>query len=665
MNTHPARHYHPAWLRAKLSVVILISLLQRLPAVRALQGAAAIVAASPVGTLLKSAAATLGALGAVHSLAGATALVSSSASPLAATVGVPITPVAFTVTDTINIAAWNIGGSFPPGITIAAREGPVALAGPGRLDATTPGTTVDPNDPYATGGGDGVVTTTPYLTGTPTQAGTYAITLQAVQPNAAAGSLSSAVFTYNIVVAAATQPGSAPAFTTQPAPQTVNVGASVTFSASASGTPAPTYQWQKNSAPISGATGATLTLNNVQTSDAGTYSVVATNSAGNATSTSVTLAVNSPGGGGGGAVTAPAIARQPQPQTVATGSTVVFNADVTGGGMSYQWRRGGANLNGATSATLVVNNATAADAGAYTVVATNSAGTVTSTVAALEVVNETNFGHLVNLSIRAPLTASEPSFTIGTVVGGAGTSGNKPLLVRAVGPTLSSLFGLSGANADTRVDVLAGTSVFATNNDWAGDAALATAFAQVGAFPFASATSKDAAVYSTSFAARDYTVQVGSVGGATGEVLAELYDATASGAFGPTTPRLVNVSVRKQIDAGTTLTAGFVVGGSTARTVLVRAIGPGLAAFGVAGTIPDPQLALFSGSSKIAENDNWGGDAQITSAGTAVGAFAIANGASKDAIILITLPPGGYTAQINGLAGTGGGSTLVEIYEVP
>ena len=127
----------------------------------------------------------------------------------------------------------------------------------------------------------------------------------------------------------------------------------------------------------------------------------------------------------------------------------------------------------------------------------------------------------------------------------------------------------------------------------------------------------------------------------------------------------MNVSVRKQIDAGGSLTAGFVVGGNTARTVLVRAIGPGLAAFGVNGTMADPQLALFSGATKIAENDNWAGDPQLTNAGNAVGAFALANAAGKDAMLLITLAPGSYTVQVGGVAGTAGGSALVEIYEVP
>ena len=153
------------------------------------------------------------------------------------------------------------------------------------------------------------------------------------------------------------------------------------------------------------------------------------------------------------------------------------------------------------------------------------------------------------------------------------------------------------------------------------------------------------------------------VNGATGTVIAELYDATASGTFGPTTARLINVSVLKQISAGTTLTAGFVIGGTTARTVLVRAIGPTLVGFGVASPMADPKLDLFSGQTVIASNDNWGGDAQLTAVGTAVGAFEIVNLASKDAVLVVTLAPGNYTAQVSGIGG--GGTALVEVYEVP
>ena len=118
-------------------------------------------------------------------------------------------------------------------------------------------------------------------------------------------------------------------------------------------------------------------------------------------------------------------------------------------------------------------------------------------------------------------------------------------------------------------------------------------------------------------------------------------------------------------DAGTPLTAGFVIGGSTAKTVLVRAIGPGLRdALGVQGTLADPRLDLFNSNSvRIAANDNWGGDSQLTEAGTRVGAFALPNPASADAILLLTLTPGNYTAEVS--AASGGGLAIVEVYEVP
>ena len=119
--------------------------------------------------------------------------------------------------------------------------------------------------------------------------------------------------------------------------------------------------------------------------------------------------------------------------------------------------------------------------------------------------------------------------------------------------------------------------------------------------------------------------------------------------------------------AGAILTAGFVIGGSTAKTVLIRAVGPtlGAAPFKIPGVMADPQLALFNSASvQIAGNDNWGGDAAISAANTAVGAFALGSATSKDAIILVTLPPGAYTAQASGVANTGG-LAIVEVYEVP
>lgn len=646
-----------AWLRTRPSA-LLVSLHLHNPASR-LVPAATEAAPVSVVAVLRAAAVILATLCAAHSPAVAATLQATQPSPVNVTQGTPIAPIAFGVTDATTTGSWRLGGSLPPGLRLTASQGGAELTGPGVLDATTAGSSGGGYDYDYDYGTPGNTMTSPVLVGTPTQAGSYTITLQAYQLGGLSGA-TSGPFNYTINVAAAAGTSSPPTFTAQPAPQTVSVGATVTLSGTVTGTPAPTLQWQRGGTAIAGATNATLTLPNVQLSDAGTYTLVATNSAGEARSTSVTVAVNAANGAAG-----PAIARQPQAQTMTAGSTVVFNAEAEGDTLSFQWRKNGAIINGATNASLVLSAATNADAGSYSVVISNNGGTTTSSAAVLAITNDSNFGHLVNLSIRTNITANDPFFTVGTVVGGAGTSGPKPMLVRAVGPSLAT-FGLAGAIADSRVDVFAGTSVVAGNNDWSGDNALNAAFAQVGAFPLSSTGSKDAAIYSPDFPPRDYTVQVGGVGGATGEVLAELYDATPTSAFTATTPRLVNVSVRKQIDAGGSLTVGFVIGGNTARTVLVRAIGPGLAAFGVPGTMPDPRLALFnSAPAKIVENDNWGGDSQLTSAGSSVGAFAIANAAGKDAMMLTTLAPGSYTVQVDGVPNTGGGSVLIEVYEVP
>ena len=78
----------------------------------------------------------------------------------------------------------------------------------------------------------------------------------------------------------------------------------------------------------------------------------------------------------------------------------------------------------------------------------------------------------------------------------------------------------------------------------------------------------------------------------------------------------------------------------------------------------DPKLDLFSGQTVIASNDNWGGEPQLSAASAAVAAFAVNDGASRDAMILITLAPGAYTVQASGANNTGG-LALVEFYEVP
>jgi hypothetical protein len=120
---------------------------------------------------------------------------------------------------------------------------------------------------------------------------------------------------------------------------------------------------------------------------------------------------------------------------------------------------------------------------------------------------------------------------------------------------------------------------------------------------------------------------------------------------------------------GDLLIAGFVVQGEAPKRVLIRAVGPGLNAFGVGGTLVDPQLSLYlqGTPAPIQQNDNWGADAtaatQIAATSKAVGAFDLAPG-SKDSAMIATLAPGAYTAQVSGVGGASG-VALVEIYEVP
>ena len=93
-------------------------------------------------------------------------------------------------------------------------------------------------------------------------------------------------------------------------------------------------------------------------------------------------------------------------------------------------------------------------------------------------------------------------------------------------------------------------------------------------------------------------------------------------------------------------------------------MGPGLAQFGITGALVDPRLQLFTGTTVLRENDNWGGETQLTAVGNSVGAFALSDPASRDAVLLVTLSPGSYTAQVSGV-NNGTGIALVEVYDVP
>jgi uncharacterized protein (TIGR02597 family) len=182
------------------------------------------------------------------------------------------------------------------------------------------------------------------------------------------GTISTAGATLNVVAP--------PIIQSQPTSQTINAGQNATFSVSATGNTPFTYQWLFNNTPINGATSSSYTVTNATASNAGSYKVTVNNVSGTATSATATLTVN---------VIAPVITTQPSSLTVFNGANAKFTVSATGTALTYQWRYNGASIANATDSSYLKQNVKAADAGSYSVVVGNSAGSATSSNAALTV----------------------------------------------------------------------------------------------------------------------------------------------------------------------------------------------------------------------------------------------------------------------------------------
>jgi hypothetical protein len=704
MKFSPASLRRLHWLN--LPGTLLIALLQRTPAVRVVATAADTVLSSPATSVLKAAVSTLGALGAMHSMAGATALSPSQPSPASVTAGVPTTLV-FTVTGSPAAPqSFTFAGSVPPGMTFRA------------LGSSGAGTVSGP-----------INTSTVQLSGTPTTAGTYVISI--IGWRGANGTSDQHRASYTVTVSGSTN--AAPTITTQPISRTVAAGSPASFTTVVTGFPTPTLQWFKNSVAVPGATTELLTFASAALADAGTYTLVATNSQGSATSNAATLTVN----GGPAPIVAPVITTQPTSRTVAAGSQVSFTAVATGtptptlqwfrnsvalpgaitatftlasaaladagsytlvatnsfgsvtsnaatltvtssppslsaqpanivqavgtaaslsvvasGSPTFQWRKNGTNIPGATAATLAFASLAAADTASYDVVVTNTAGTVTSNAATVVVATPLT-AVLRNLSVRTTLSANQILF-VGVNMSGAG----KDVLVRAAGPSLGAL-GVPGTMVDPRLAVFTTASPpvqIAQNDNWLGNAAVDAAIRALGAFPFVSTASLDAALVTNIVGGR--TVQVS--GSTAGNVIVEAYDA------GPgNTARFTSIAARNFVGTGgDILIAGFTIDGTGSKNLLIRAAGPSLGALGVPGTLVDPKLEIFTATTvpvKVAENDNFSG--AVDTLARTLGGFGFVPGA-RDAAILVSLPAGGYTVQVSGL-NNGTGEAIIEVYEVP
>jgi hypothetical protein len=314
---------------------------------------------------------------------------------------------------------------------------------------------------------------------------------------------------------------------------------------------------------------------------------------------------------------------------------------------------------------IISGNPTKSGTSNVTISATNANGTGSATLrltvapigTVLPAANVSTISanaHLANLSIRSSAGISSDTLITGFVVAG----GSKNLLIRGIGPSLAQ-FGVSGFLPDPELGIYSGSTEILSDVSWEGNADLAQAFTQVGAFALLP-TSSDSAVLS-SFDPGAYTAQITSVSGDDGIALAEIYDADPAGS----PSRLINLSALTEVGTGpNVLIAGFSISGTGTETILIRGIGPSLTSFGVNGVLSNPELTIVdSQGNVVASNSGWGGDPTLSSVFAQVGAFALPTD-SADSAIVVTLPAGSYTARLDGANQTTG-KGLLEIYNVP
>lgn len=331
-------------------------------------------------------------------------------------------------------------------------------------------------------------------------------------------------------------------------------------------------------------------------------------------------------------------------------------AEIAGSGpLTCQWLRDGQPLDQPTTLdsgpyTLLYQlpfSSTGVVTGSYQLRVSSALGTVTSPPTVV-----TNAPRLANISTRAGATGGDNVLTVGFIVVNR-LGYTKTLLLRGIGPGLES-FGVAGVVPDPILTVYNEGGVKVLEQSGISSDPLYQ-FPTPDIFP---ATTRDTSVF-VSLAPGSYTLQVRSKSGQPGIALAEVYESQNGIGY------LRNVSSRALVGTGAQIAiSGFVVKGTVPKKMLIRAVGPTLAAFGVRTAIADPQLAVLdSRAAQVAANDNWSPTAELADITRQVGAFPLAVG-SRDAAIVVTLAPGAYTTQVTGVDGTAG-VALVEAYEVP
>jgi hypothetical protein len=258
-------------------------------------------------------------------------------------------------------------------------------------------------------------------------------------------------------------------------------------------------------------------------------------------------------------------------------------------------------------------------------------------------------GRLVQLSTRMQVGTGDNALIGGFIMRGPSP---KRLAIRGIGPSS----GLPGAIADPILELHDSSGIIATNDNW-GDAANKQEVIDANLVPGSPNESVILTTVPSNTTNAFYTAVVRGANNTTGLGLVEVYDLDS----GPSST-LLNISTRGPVGVDpNALIGGFFVGGTESKQILVRAIGPSLAAAGVPGALADPTLELHDGNgATIASNDDWMNSPQKTQ----IQNSGLAPTNVKESAVLQTLAAGPYTAVVHGAnGGTGVGS--VEVYQLP
>jgi len=334
---------------------------------------------------------------------------------------------------------------------------------------------------------------------------------------------------------------------------------------------------------------------------------------------------------------------------------VVFNDPAHA---TYQWQRDGVDIPGAQSSRLFLDDLSTAQAGTYRCIIT--VGTATFVSEGAPVLVFPNTAKVINFSARSRV---EPGHTqIGGLVVDDPLS--QPALLRAIGSALPWDLGVP-LLPDPVLTIHERGSPFAENRGGTGAPAIVDLGERLGAFrprttpPGGGPALPPNAALALTLAPGVYTAHTTAYDGAPGVSLFEYYDADPDGAG----TGVRNISIRATTGPGAdVLIPGFIVRGSGGIRLLIRAIGPSLADFGVPDAVDDPRIIVQSpgGGIRFGSNDDWGGDPLIAAAADAVDAFAL-DPASKDAALIFTARAGAYTLPVLAAADQRG-EVLVEIY---